>query len=375
MNLFIFVINELLLYIYIMSYQQKYLKYKNKYLNLKKHLGGTKEENNNYLLHGTNLFYIDDIRKNGLNGIYNQKIYDIIEKYWPTIRYLSKNHYVDMFLDRQRNVRHDNIILLSFTGSSSEAKEYSQGGRQFGEGPSHFLRTLKEYIKMKRENITEDIITDYDFLYNASQYPGIILAINKDDFPQTQHLHIEDLESEKSLDFPIPADKFYIRRNKNDYIPLLSPAGTDYIVKLKSDFLEEEIIKKRNLERIELLEGWKTKVNSGPILFNYKINKMNDSVSISAQYDINREEEYPHYLQLEINNYSNIYIDISITNILGTTNYITNKNSMQGVDLFMSNSELKDKFKSVIEGIMTFIPSERKEKIYEKVIEIFPYLV
>ena len=356
-----------------MSYQEKYLKYKNKYLDLKKLLGGTKEENNNFLLHGTNLFYIDDIKKNGLNGVYNQEIYDMIQKYWPRIHHLARDPYVDWFLDRQRNVRIRPDISLSFTGKSSVAEEYSKGARQFGEGPSRFLTTFREYIDKNKEHISVDIIKDYDFLYNASQHPGIILAINKDDFPETKDWIIEELDSwEYTLRFPIPADKLYIRRNKHDYIPLLSKEGEEYTDKLKSEFLEEERIKTEEAERIKLLEGWETSINSGPILFRYIIKKKNESVYISAQYDINREEEYPHYLQLTINNYSNININIVIKNILGTTEYITKKNSITGFDLFISNSELKDKFKSAIEGIMTYIPPERKEKIYEKVKEIFP---
>ena len=128
-----------------MFYQQKYLKYKSKYLTLKKQVGGTKEENNNFILHGTSLFYIEDIKINGLTGIYNQKIYDIITKYWPTISYLAQDGYVGYFIERQTRIR-ENIssISLSFTGEYSIAKEYSEGARQFGEGPSRFLGTLKD---------------------------------------------------------------------------------------------------------------------------------------------------------------------------------------------------------------------------------------
>jgi len=64
-----------------------------------------KKENNNYLLHRTNLFYIDDIKINGLNGLYNQNIYDMIEFYWPIISHLSRDNYVSYFLERQKEVR------------------------------------------------------------------------------------------------------------------------------------------------------------------------------------------------------------------------------------------------------------------------------
>ena len=68
-----------------MSSQQKYLKYKSKYLDLKRLLGGTKEESNNFILHGTNLYYIDDIKNDGLTGKYNDTLYNIIKKYMPIL--------------------------------------------------------------------------------------------------------------------------------------------------------------------------------------------------------------------------------------------------------------------------------------------------
>ncbi len=359
-----------------MFYQQKYLKYKSKYLTLKKQVGGTKEENNNFILHGTSLFYIEDIKINGLTGIYNQTIYDIITKYWPTISYLAQDGYVGMFIVRQTRIRENtSSISLSFTGESSVAKEYSEGARQFGEGPSRFLGTLKEFINENKEHISEDIITDFDFLFNASQYPGIILAIDKNDFTETQDWPIDYLDQwEHTLTFPIPRDKLYIRKDTNDYILLSSEEGGIYIDELTSEFLENKRINQEEAERVKLLEGWENIVQEGPELFIYEIKKMNGDVYIKAQYDIHNQKKYPHYLQLTINNFSDIYINISIKNILGTLTYEINKNSMDGFDLFMSNIELKDKFKSVIEGIMDYIPSERRDIIYGEIIKIFPYL-
>ena len=134
------------------SFYQKYLKYKNKYLTLKNQFSGTKDENNKYLLHGTNLFYIDDIIKNGLSGLYNQEIYDIIKKHWPTISYLARDPYVGYFIERQREIRLNDWIQLSFTGLSSVAEEYCCGARKFGEGPSRFLTTLQDYFSQNKES-------------------------------------------------------------------------------------------------------------------------------------------------------------------------------------------------------------------------------
>ena len=141
-------------------YKKKYYKYKSKYLTLKNQFAGTKEEGNNYLLHGTNLFYIDDIKKNGLTGLYNQEIYDTIKKHWPTISYLAKDPYVGMFIERQEDIRSTDRVSLSFTGQSSVAEEYSSGVRQFGEGPSRFLTTLREYFSQNKD-ISEDMISGF----------------------------------------------------------------------------------------------------------------------------------------------------------------------------------------------------------------------
>lgn len=351
------------------DYYKKYLKYKNKYLTLKNQFGGTKEENNNYLLHGTNLFYIDDIKKNGLSGFYNQEIYNIIIKYWPIISYLAIEPYVGYFIQRQKEIRSTGTVSLSFTGQSSVAEEYSSGVRKFGEGPSRFLRTLKEYFFRNKE-IPEDMIRDKNVLEEAQNYPGIILAIDKNDFEATKHLRIDMWEH--VLDFPIPADKLYIRKDKNNYIKLLSEEGILYIDKLKSDFLEKERLIREEIERIKLLEGWNTETKDGPIL--YYVQKNNGTIFFRAQYDIYEEDRYPHYLQVTINNYSDININISIRNILKTDDYEIKTNSFEGYDLIISNSELKEKLKEVINGIMNFIPEERELKILEKLIEKFPYL-
>lgn len=336
--------------------------------------GGTKEENNNYLLHGTNLFYIDDIKKNGLSGLYNQKIYNIIKKYWPNISYLAEDPYVGYFIERQEEIKSTGWVSLSFTGQSRVAEEYSSGVRKFGEGPSRFLKTLRKYFS-ENKDISEDMVRDKNFLEDVIKYPGIILAIDKNDFEDTKHLSIESLDNwEHNLNFSIPADKLYIRKDKNDYIKLLSDEGTSYIDKLKNDFLENERLIREETERIKLLEGWKTETKNGPILYYVQKDKNNGTMSFRAQYDIYKEDKHPHYLQVTINNYSDIYINISIRNILKTDDYEIKTNSFEGYDLIINNSELKEKLKEVIDGIMKFIPEERKVKILEKLIERFPYL-
>ena len=358
----------------IKDYKRLYYKYKNKYLTLKNQHGGTKEESNNYLLHGTNLFYIDDIKRNGLSGLYNEEIYNIIIKYWPVISNLAKDSYVSYFIERQKNIRSSGQVSLSFTGQSQVAKEYSSGVRKFGEGPSRFIRTLQEYFSQNKD-ISQEMIRDKNFLEEAEKYPGIILAIDKNDFEDTSHLQIESLDMwEHVLHFPIPPDKLYIRKGENNYVKLLSDEGTSYIDKLKYDFLENERLIREKIEKIQLLEGWETEIRDGPIYFIYKIQKKNRTMDIKAVYDINSEDEYPHYLQLSISNYSDINVNIVVKNILGTEDYEITTPMFDGYELFINNSELKEKLKEVVNGIIKFIPENRKIKILAKLIEKIPYL-
>ena len=361
-----------------MYHKQKYLKYKFKYIKLKNQIGGTKEENNDFILHGTNFFYIDDIKKYGLNGKYNQKIYDIIKKNWPIIRYLSETPYVDWFIIRQKNIRECGEINVSFTGQYSVAEEYSDGVRQFGEGPSRFLNTLKRFIYTNKGNISEEMMNEFKYIEEASENPGIILAINKNDFNETKYLSIDNLyQWEYTFHFPIPPDKLYIRRDKNDYILLLSKEGEFFINQKKLDLEQKKIVykdyKKNEQELVNSLKEWETVILSGPILYRFELKKGNGIIRINAQYDTYDEEKFPYYLQLKINNSYDININVIIKNIIGTTEYNSQIVKMVGFDLFINNIEFKEKFKIVVNGIMDFIPEERKI-IYKNIIKIFPYL-
>ena len=358
-----------------MSYKDKYLKYKNKYLILKEQLGGTAEENNNFLLHGTNLYYIDDIKKDGLTGKYNQELLDIIKKYWNNIKHLAKDPYVNYFLERLERIEKGENPSLSFTGQIAVAKEYSNGARKFGEGPSRFLSTLDRYMDENKRMVTDDMEHFYNIMYKASLYPGIILAIDKDDFEETKTIKISDLNKwEHTLNFQIPPNKLYIRRDNNDYILLNSKEGEEYIENLKNEHnekmrrIEEE---KRRIRESE--DKWdEQRSDIGPLFFNELIN-IKRNIIIRAQYDIYDEEISPHYLEIRVAN-NDIYIQIIIKNILGSLDYETEIIKKNRFDLFIENKELKDKLKIVIEKIMKHIPEERREKIYNKILEIFPYI-
>ena len=373
----------------MINYQQKYLKYKTEYINFNNMLGGTQEENNNYLLHGTNLFYIDDIKINGLNGIYNQKIYDMIKKYWPTISHLSRDNYVSDFIKRQE-VRESGVIQISFTGLHRVAKEYSEGARKFGEGPSRFLTTFDKYIKEECKIKSPEIMEDYNFIYNASIHPGIILAIDKNDFLVTKNYTIDDLNMwEIVLYSSIPADKLYIRIEEKKYILLLSDEGHEYIDNLKSAFLEEQKLKKDEEKKIEdeINKGNITTFSTGPY-FQYKIIKKDYNIlaiydtygensqtnPLYAEHGIISAEIIPHYLQLRIYIEKKININIIIRVITGTTDYKMIEDSKDGFDLFMANDELKHEFTLATDYIKKYIPQDRKEKMFRLVNELFSYL-
>ena len=192
---------------------------------------------------------------------YNDRIYDIIQKYWPIINYLVYDNYVDYFLKRLKDFKENKIVSLSFTGQYIVARDYSVGSRKFGEGPSSFLKVFREYINKNISNIFNEMIDDYNTINNASKYPGIILAININDFKDEEvikNLQIDDLNHWKlELNFEIPADKLYIRKENKEYILLLSADGDKYL-KIKNEertkLLEEERNKLLEEQKIKLLE-------------------------------------------------------------------------------------------------------------------------
>lgn len=341
------------------KFKKKYEKYKNKCSRLAEQYGGIKEENNGYILHGTNLFYIDEIKKNGLNGLYPQQLYNIVKKYWPYIRYLREDSYVDDFISRQEEIRNTKNIQLSFTGKLSVAKEYSENARKFGEGPSRFLSTMEKYIRQNKDN-TDEIISDFKILKDAFAYPGIILAIDKEDFLDLAKLDINSLDEwEYILRYPIPAEKLYIRID-NNYIKLLSDEANIYITKIKSDHKEKIEKEKEEEEKIKTLEGWdQANLTSSPTLISYFVEKKNKSLMIRITYDTNDETKFPHYFSIYVSNYSDINLNYVIRNVLGTSDYEITNNTVS----FIKDDDIKEKINIAIREVLNLVPIERRDKI------------
>ena len=352
-------------------YKEKYLKYKLKYLYLQGQLGGGP----NYIYHGTNLFYIDDIIENGLTGKYNKKIYQIIEKYWTIIsKWLDehdkpKSSYVGYFLNRQQKVIGDALkISLSFTGQLHVAKEYGALDRKLGEGPTHFLRHFTQYMNDNIEKITDDMKKDYETINNASKYPQIILAINIDEFDKTQISDFGDLDQwEIMVHFSIDVKKLYIMKDDEKFVLLTSDEGVKYIEKLKDRFLKEQEEEQAKIEKNKSSHNWIITTSNTPSLYTYEALNHSINCRIYVLYNIFEEDNY--YLNFSINNTINIDIDIEI-------NYIFEKNKYEiRFKIFESNDDLQKQFNLAINYIIYHItPMERKQKIRTKINYSLQYL-
>ena len=299
-------------------YKEKYKKYKLKYLNLQNQIGGTR-----LIYHGTNLFYIDDIMTNGLTGKYNEKLYQIINKHWPTISNWLDEHdkpkspYVSYFLDRQQIVidKAPNISL-SFTGRLDVAKEYGASVRKLGEGPTFFLMHFTQYINANLGKITDDMKNDYKTINNASKHPQIILAINIDDFDKNQIDNFGDLEGwEIMVHFSIDVTQLYIMKDDETFVLLTSYEGVEYIKNLKQQFLEKQQEEQAEIEKNKLSPDWVITKSNTPLLYTYEALNRSINCRIYVVYHIYQEKDNLHYLSFSITNYNTIDIDIVINYI------------------------------------------------------------
>jgi hypothetical protein len=358
-------------------YKKKYLKYKLKYLDLQGQLGGGP----NYIYHGTNLFYIDDIIENGLTGKYNKKIYQIIEKYWPIIsKWLDehdkpKSPYVEFFLERQQKVIGNALkISLSFTGRIHVAKEYGEGIRKLGEGPTYFLMHFTQYINENIEKITDDMKKDYETIKNASKYPQIILAINIDEFDKTQISNFGDLDQwEIMVHFSIDVKKLYIMIDDKNVVLLTSDEGIKYIEKLKNQFLKEQEEEQAKIEKNKLSHNWIITTSNTLPLYTYEA--LNHSINCRIYVVYNIFEENKYYLNFNINNNNTINIDIEINYIFEKNKYEIRFKNSKGYKLFESNDDLQKQFNLAVNYIIYHItPMERKQNIRKKINYSLQYL-
>ena len=196
-------------------YEKKSIKYKYKYLKLKKELyGSDNDDNAEYLYHGTSFFYIEHIIRNGLGG-YQIELFDDIEKYWEIIKdfttHLGANAYVPLFIDRYKAYKKNKKdISISFTTDLLVAREFGGGVRLLGEGIKNFLHALNDFLNKELyksnkilEDMKEDMLKLCEKLKDAIQYPGLILAIKISDFTDQLKKWLIKIPIKKSL-YEIP---------------------------------------------------------------------------------------------------------------------------------------------------------------------------
>ena len=385
-------------------YKEKYLKYKLKYLDLKGQIGGGQ-----LIYHGTNLFYIDDIMTNGLTGKYNETIFNIMNTYYDTIKGSSKTGYIELFFNRQDNVRENpSDIALSFTGKLDIAEEYSTGARHFGEGPSRFYKLFEQYIYNNKDKITDDMKNDYETINNAYKHPGIILAINTDninDKDKRKFPEGSDYSKEPEITLTNPIDKslLYIKiyddiKDDGAFVLLTSDEGGQYIKRLKDQFLkkqkeEQQEIEKRikhtpqikkvgegsrleqdNTEEKKSLTGWTLTYyiigEGGPAYL-----AEDKSTTSRIQMFYNKSPGYD-YLWFRIDKKTDIIIVIQIDYSTEKNKYISTILVKKGHELFESDTDLQKQFNLALNLIIndTFSLETKKKQLEKAVTSCLQYL-
>ena len=225
-----------------------------KNINKQKKIGGAISIYENILWHGTSMYYIDDIKKNGLDGKYPDEIYNkmvLLNNEYP---FLKNATYVNWFFERQEKKRNDNKVSLSFTTQIATAMEFASGVRASGEGPTKYLDEINKNKLADKNTLANELKTIID---NIQKYPGIILAIKLSDYVNLKssddlineyetgkyEMYINGekklpIEYEWQLRKKIPPEIIYIYDMSTMlYIKLLSVEGNNFIYKtLKNNF-------------------------------------------------------------------------------------------------------------------------------------------
>jgi len=235
-------------------YYQKYLKYKNKYLELKKQSGGYAT----ILFHGTSSYYFEHIKAHGLPGKVPEDILQDIETAYDA-GYGMRDGYVRDFIQKQHRFD-DGIFALSLTGDITVALEYSEHGRKGGEG----LSRMSLDLDMNRAILTPELTRIQEKLNKITRYPGIILAVKVNEIYKSNEegeleieddfwVHIEDNIWEHQITFVIPPEKLYLRLPTEELVPIKSEKANTYITTIKQEFEESEAYaaERRQLDKIQ----------------------------------------------------------------------------------------------------------------------------
>ena len=348
-----------------MNYYAKYQKYKSKYLALQDEYTDYTE----YLYHGTSMFYLDDIRKNGFTGKYNPKLFDQMNTFYPIISNGVTQHkalsYFPGFIERQSRP----TISLSFTGNIEVAKQYAGGERNIGEGPTFFTALLRDYlIEHKEENtdLLQKMRILYDTLSKGHRYPPLILAIKIDQFEELTGKLIRNTEWEYKINFPIPPEKLLVYNpTSENYIPLLSPEFTEDSLKKMAIFENnEEKLRARIAERELLLKDWQIQTNIDKRKSYKFYNTMKGDMQVQVTYHQHLDDD-------PLKQYFHI-IAINKTELINIVFYLQDRLSIHNNNQI--DDELQEKLYQVI-NIMLQEVTDQKEYYIDNIRKVLPSFI
>lgn len=351
-----------------MSYQDKYIKYKNKYINLKKQLGG---EPATLLYHGTSSYYFESIKANGLPGKFPEDLLQDIKTLYDA-GYGKVDPYVTWFLERQERLN-KNEISLSLTGQLSVAEEYSNGARQGGEGLSSMV------LSLHGKSLTPELQIIANKLSKVSRYPGIILVVKVDeikDYMESFYEGIpEDGEWEHKIHFKIPPEKLYLRKDNGIIVNILSQEADIYIKSIISNFEEENrLLEERN--RLDAIEQEKRR-NANTLTEKFENPKKKEITFLSKDWQIELfigdiKSYYPEYLQLRVSNkgkslnFSIMKDEINVNGELESKKDII----IQKLEFLQP---IKDTLIIMFNKLFDAIKQDRKDYYSKKIKEVFPF--
>jgi hypothetical protein len=245
-----------------------------------------------YLYHGTSMFYVDRISKDGLTGKYDSKLLKQMIEIFPIIDN-GRQEYIHWFFDRQKL----EICELSFTSIYTVAEEYAGKERTIGEGPTKFSALLLSYLidhKKEESEVLNRMRKLYDVLSKAKRYPNLILAIRINDFEDLKEIYpdgIEDTYWEVPVPCPIPPEKIFAclppesGSNEKRIVPINSEIFKEYYNKKMTAFNDAEekleAFKKDN-ENIWIVDEYITKTGKSKYFY---CSIVKDSSSVTVSYD------------------------------------------------------------------------------------------
>jgi hypothetical protein len=349
-----------------MSYQDKYIKYKNKYINLKKQLGG---EPATLLYHGTSSYYFDSIKANGLPGKFPEDLLADIKTAYNA-GYGRVDPYVGWFLDRQSRLD-KNEISLSLTGQLSVAEEYSNGARQGSEGLSRMVMSLLG------KTLTPELQIIANKLFKVSRYPGIILVVKVDEIKHNMESFYESIPEdgiwEHTIHFKIPPEKLYLLKNDGVIIKILSQEADIYVKSIITQFEEENKIAEEKNRLYAIEEEKRRSTNTFTEKFENPKKKEITYVSKDWQIDLfigDIKSSYPEYLQLRVYNQGNSFYFAIINDEIKVNGNVESRK-----DVIIQKLEflqpIKETLSIMFKKLFNAIEPDRKDYYSNKIKEVF----